>query len=258
MWNRFRQVSVALPLADTSSCQCCVTNPANTQKTLARMIFWSFVIVGVLIKRRGRALRNPDRSAPAGAARSCSSANSMCSCATPRATRFATTSGRGAAGPTSSGSGSRPITTSPPPPSATACASSPETPERRRRASCTCRSIGTANTMRCGRLRPAPARAALLGWRRSTPFDFLAASGLCPSCPFEPCDKRPAKVSSTAPVGSRLPICMTTEAYPASKPRARPQGDRRRGFGRATARESAPACSSFRAVVRERPPYARS
>src|SRR3984893_4025731 len=38
---------------------------ANSSKpTLARMIFWSFVIVGVVIKRRGRALRNPDRSAP--------------------------------------------------------------------------------------------------------------------------------------------------------------------------------------------------
>ena len=42
------------------------------------------------------------------------------------------------------------------------------------------------------------------------------------------------------------------------EPRARPQGDRRRGFNRAAAQRVALARSSFRAVAVERPPYARS
>src|ERR1700730_14822422 len=37
---------------------------SSSKPTFPLIIFWSFVIVGVLIKSRGRALRNPDHSTP--------------------------------------------------------------------------------------------------------------------------------------------------------------------------------------------------
>src|ERR1700704_5703784 len=51
---RFPEPALTLPSCLASS----------SKPSLPLIIFWSLVIVGVLVKRRGRALRNPDHSAP--------------------------------------------------------------------------------------------------------------------------------------------------------------------------------------------------